>query len=362
MVDLKQEADQPDRSDHRRDRPARDADRGRRRHHRRRRPPDRRQSAQPRQREGLCSGLRRPHRRAALDLPHHSAPRPVRARDVAGRLGRLYRQYGGVGPDLGWTWSSAWSICRSRRPPATTTAATAPGGNLFAESLVAVDLYPGERRWHFQLVHHGIWDHDIPCAPILLDLMIDGELVKAVAQPTKQAFLYVFNRETGEPIWPIEERPVEAGDVPGEWYSPTQPFPTKPPGYDRQGVALDDLIDFTAELLARSRRARFLLQARADLHAAGGEPARGADRHPDGPGPGRRHQLARGLLRPGDPHSLRVVEQLARAALDRAALPGAVRHGLHPGQRGRRTADLRRGGLERRRRTHRVRRAAAPGG
>ena len=125
-----------------------------------------------------------------------------------------------------------------------------PGDNLFAESLVAVDLYTGERRWHFQLVHHGIWDHDIPCAPILLDLMIDGELVKAVAQPTKQAFLYVFNRETGEPIWPIEERPVEAGDVPGEWYSPTQPFPTKPPGYDRQGVTLDDLIDFTPELRA----------------------------------------------------------------------------------------------------------------
>ena len=125
-----------------------------------------------------------------------------------------------------------------------------PGDNLFAESLVAVDLYTGERRWHFQLVHHGIWDHDIPCAPILLDLTIDGEIVKAVAQPTKQAFLYVFNRETGEPIWPIEERPVEAGDVPGEWYSPTQPFPTKPPGYDRQGVTLDDLIDFTPELRA----------------------------------------------------------------------------------------------------------------
>ena len=110
-----------------------------------------------------------------------------------------------------------------------------PGDNLFAESLVAVDLYTGARRWHFQFVHHGIWDQDNPCAPILLDLMIDGELVKAVAQPTKQAFLYVFNRETGEPIWPIEERPVPAGDVPGEWYSPTQPFPTRPAAYDRQG-------------------------------------------------------------------------------------------------------------------------------
>ena len=127
-----------------------------------------------------------------------------------------------------------------------------PGDNLFSESLVAIDLYTGERKWHFQLVHHGIWDHDIPCAPILIDIMIDGRLVKAVAQPTKQVFLYVFDRETGEPIWPIEERPVPAGDVPGEWYSPTQPFPTKPPAYDRQGVTIDDLIDFTPELRAEA--------------------------------------------------------------------------------------------------------------
>ena len=127
-----------------------------------------------------------------------------------------------------------------------------PGDNLFAESLLAVDLHSGERKWHFQLVHHGIWDHDIPCAPILADVVIDGQLRKIVAQPTKQAFLYVFDRVTGEPIWPIEERPVEIGDVPGEWYSPTQPFPTKPPAYDRQGVTENDLIDFTPELRAEA--------------------------------------------------------------------------------------------------------------
>ena len=127
-----------------------------------------------------------------------------------------------------------------------------PGDNLFSESLVAVDLYTGERKWHFQLVHHGIWDHDIPCAPILADIVIDGRVRKIVAQPTKQAFLYVFDRETGEPIWPIEEQPVEIGDVPGEWYSPTQPIPTKPPAYDRQGVSADDLIDFTPQLRARA--------------------------------------------------------------------------------------------------------------
>jgi quinoprotein glucose dehydrogenase len=127
-----------------------------------------------------------------------------------------------------------------------------PGNGLFGESLVAVDLQTGKRKWHYQLVHHGIWDMDIPCAPILVDVTINGRTVKAVAQPTKQAFLYVFNRETGEPIWPIVEKPVEKGDVPGEWYAPMQPFPTKPPAYDRQGVSVDDLIDFTPELRAEA--------------------------------------------------------------------------------------------------------------
>lgn len=123
-----------------------------------------------------------------------------------------------------------------------------PGNNLFAESIVAVDLQTGQRKWHYQLVHHGMWDMDIPCAPILADITINGRTVKALAQPTKQAFLYVFNRETGEPIWPIEERPVPKGDTPGEWYSPTQPFPTKPAPYDGQGLTTDDLIDFTPDL------------------------------------------------------------------------------------------------------------------
>jgi quinoprotein glucose dehydrogenase len=129
-----------------------------------------------------------------------------------------------------------------------------PGANLFAESLVAVDLQTGKRRWHYQLVHHGIWDMDMSCAPILANITVNGRAVKAVAVPTKQAFLYVFNRETGEPIWPIEERPVPRGDVPGEWYSPTQPFPTRPPAYDRQGLVVDDLIDFTPELRAEAEK------------------------------------------------------------------------------------------------------------
>ncbi len=127
-----------------------------------------------------------------------------------------------------------------------------PGDNLFSESLVAVDVKTGQRKWHYQFVKHGIWDWDLPCAPILADVVIDGKPRKIVAQPTKQAWLYVFDRVTGQPIWPIEERPVEQSDVPGEKTSPTQRFVTKPPAYDRQGVSIDDLIDFTPELRAEA--------------------------------------------------------------------------------------------------------------
>ena len=127
-----------------------------------------------------------------------------------------------------------------------------PGNGLFGESIVAVDLKTGQRKWHYQLVHHGIWDWDIPCAPMLVDFTLNGRTVKAVAQPTKQSILYVFDRATGKPIWPIEEKPVPAGDVPGEKYSPTQPMPTKPPAYGRTGTSIDELIDFTPELRAEA--------------------------------------------------------------------------------------------------------------
>ena len=126
------------------------------------------------------------------------------------------------------------------------------GNNLYSSSLVAIDARTGERVWHYQLIHHDIWDWDNPTAPILMDLVVDGRPIKAVAQITKQAFVYTFDRVTGEPVWPIEERPVPQTDVPGEWTSPTQPFPTKPPAFDRQGVSVDDLIDFTPELRAEA--------------------------------------------------------------------------------------------------------------
>ena len=126
------------------------------------------------------------------------------------------------------------------------------GDNLFSDSLIAVDLETGDRLWHYQFIHHDVWDWDLPCAPILADVVIDGVERKIVAQPTKQAWLYVFDRETGEPIWPIEEREVEQSTVPGELLAPTQPFVTRPPAYDRQGVTLDDLIDFTPEIRRRA--------------------------------------------------------------------------------------------------------------
>ena len=126
------------------------------------------------------------------------------------------------------------------------------GDNLFGQSLVCVDAETGERVWHFQLVHHGLWDYDPPMAPVLMDITVDGRPVKAVAQITKQAFVYVFDRVTGEPVWPIVERPVPQSNTPGEGTSPTQPFPTKPPPFDRQGSTEDNLIDFTPELRAEA--------------------------------------------------------------------------------------------------------------
>jgi quinoprotein glucose dehydrogenase len=127
-----------------------------------------------------------------------------------------------------------------------------PGNNLFANSLVALDIKTGQRKWHYQIIHHDIWDWDNPTAPILADLP-NGK--KLVVQLTKQSFAYVFDRQTGEPAWPIEERPVPQTDVPGEWTSPTQPIPTKPAAYDRQGISEADLIDFTPRLLAKAKEA-----------------------------------------------------------------------------------------------------------
>jgi glucose dehydrogenase len=122
------------------------------------------------------------------------------------------------------------------------------GDNLFAESIVCLDAKTGKRVWHFQIVHHGVWDYDPPAAPILGDIVVDGRRIKSVTQLTKQGMSFVFDRVTGAPVWPIEERPVPQSDVPGERLSPTQPFPTKPAPYEPQGYDENNLIDFTPEL------------------------------------------------------------------------------------------------------------------
>ena len=135
------------------------------------------------------------------------------------------------------------------------------GDNLYAESIVCLDAETGEKVWHFQAIHHGLWDYDFPTAPNLVDITVNGRKIEALAQVSKQAFTYVFDRVSGEPVWPIEERPVPQSTVPGEQSSPTQPFPTKPPAFDRQGVSEEDLLDLTPELLAeaKERAKRFVL-------------------------------------------------------------------------------------------------------
>lgn len=143
------------------------------------------------------------------------------------------------------------------------TGATAPdyyggqrlGANLFAESILCLDIATGKRVWHFQTVHHGLWDYDNPAAPTLLDITVRGKRVKALAQVSKQGFLYVFDRVTGKPIWPIRERPVPASDVPGEVAWKTQPFPTRPAPFEAQGVTIDDLADFTPEIREAAKKA-----------------------------------------------------------------------------------------------------------
>ncbi|MDH3222622.1 MAG: pyrroloquinoline quinone-dependent dehydrogenase, partial [Gemmatimonadota bacterium] len=214
--------------------------------------------------------------RMAPDRNHVRAPPGyVRAYDV--RTGELRWTFnpipgpGEVGHDTweGDSWeytgdAGAWTLISGDEekglvylPLKTTTndwyGGARPGNGLFGESLVCLNAETGELVWHYQMVHHGLWDYDLPAAPILADIVVGGREIEAVIQVTKQAFTFVFDRATGTPVWPIEERPVPAGDVPGEWYAATQPFPTKPPPFDLQGITEEDLIDFSPELRAEAR-------------------------------------------------------------------------------------------------------------
>jgi quinoprotein glucose dehydrogenase len=165
-----------------------------------------------------------------------------------------------AGKVSGWTIFSADEDLGYLYLPLNTAAPDYYGGhrlgdNLFAETLLCLDVETGKRVWHYQFVHHGLWDYDLPAAPNLLDITVDGQQIKAVAQVTKQGFVFTFDRVTGRPIWPIVERPTPPSDVPGERASPTQPFPTKPAPFEYQGVGVDDLVNFTPEIRAMAEKA-----------------------------------------------------------------------------------------------------------
>ena len=209
-----------------------------------------------------------------------------------------------------------------------------PGDNLYAESLVALDIETGERMWYFQAIHHGVWDYDFPTHPNLVDITVDGREIKAVAQVSKQGFTYVFDRVSGEPVWPIEERAVDTDtNLKGEFLSPTQPFPTKPPPFEYQGSSIDDLIDFTPELrqmaveAVRDHRLGGLysppmLSVEGELQGTIQRPAIGG---------GANWMGAAG--RPGNGHPLRPVEQRV------------LHHEIHPAGRPGREPELHTGGV-----------------
>ena len=210
-----------------------------------------------------------------------------------------------------------------------------PGNNLYGESIVCVDLKTGQRKWHYQIVHHPIWDYDLSSAPILADITVNGRAIKAVALPSKEAFLYVFDRVTGQPVWPIEERPVPQTDVPGEKTSPTQPFPTKPPAYARQAVTESELIDFTPALrqqaLEQLKSYRMGPMFLPPVVSKPGGPYAAVTIGTTGGG----HQLAGRRVRSGDAHGVRAgVQRWSRPARARRAAGRLLRHPLRGGHGG----------------------------
>ena len=199
-----------------------------------------------------------------------------------------------------------------------------PGNNLFGDSLVCVDLKTGQRKWHFQIVHHPIWDYDMPAAPLLADINVNGKPIKAVAQATKQGLLYVFDRVTGQPVWPIEEKPVPQTDVPGEKTSPTQPFPSQSAGLFAQRRDRERSDRLHAGAQGRGSRSVEALPPRPGVPAAGRQQDRRPDRRADLGHAERRRQLAGLGLRSGNARLLHACVQLVH----RAARPGRAAEGL----------------------------------
>ena len=204
-----------------------------------------------------------------------------------------------------------------------------PGNGLYGNSLVAVDLKTGKEKWHFQFIHHEIWDYDMSSAPLLMDINVGGKPIKAVAEPSKMGYLYVFDRITGKPVWPIPERKVEKGDAPGEWYAPTQPIPT-PSGALRAHRCFGKGTDrFHARPASAGAGDREELQDGSDLYAAGGEQAARSYRHPQPGSRQWRNQLAGRLLQSGKPYGLSLRLQFLPAADGSgAAAAGILRHPL----------------------------------
>ena len=193
-------------------------------------------------------------RTGALRWTFHVVPRP----GEPGLESWEQRSWRDTGSAKAWSLMSADSELGYLYVPLSSAAnewygGQRPGANLYSDSLVCLDVRTGEMQWHYQMVHHDLWDYDNPTAPVLADITVSGRRIKAVVQVTKQAFAFVFDRVTGKPVWPIEERPVPKSTVAGEWTSPTQPFPTRPAPFDRQGLTDDDLIDFTPELKQEAR-------------------------------------------------------------------------------------------------------------
>ena len=334
IVDLKLENDQTMDLDHRRDRAPRRADHRQRRRRHRRGPSAGRRAQEPAERERLRSRIRRADRQAPLDLSHHPAARRVRQRHVAEGFVGLHRQHGqlgtdvrrrGTGPCLSRDRDADRRLLRraSARQQPVRRQHRGAGCQDGQADLVLPDDPPR---------HLGLGP-SLPRRSSATSRSTDRQ-IKALAQPSKQGFLYVFDRTNGQPVWPIEERPVAKGDVPGEWYSPTQPFPTKPPAYERQGVSIDDLIDFTPELRAEAVK----VAANYKMGPIFTPPVVSQWPGPLGtlmsPAGDRRHELAGRIVRSRDRHVLRLHELVGQRAGSHQRSE-AIGHGLHfgPGAR-----------------------------
>ena len=255
------------------------------------------------ERQGLRSRLRRPHRQAAVDLPYHPATRRVRQRHLGERFVDVHRQHRRVGADLGRRRArprlSAGRDCR----PATTTAGTGRATICSARAWSPLDLKTGKRIWHYQLVHHGIWDYgsSLRADPGGHHGRTAGRSRRSRSRPSRRWSTSSI-APPAQPVWPIEERPVPRVDVPGEKTSPTQPFPTKPPAFDRQGISVDDLIDFTPELKAEALKMVDRATSSARCSRRRSSARRGPARHADAAVDDRRRELAGRLVRSRNRH------------------------------------------------------------